>query len=265
MKNFQNKTIWITGASSGIGEALALEFARRWRGAKLILSARNEAELSRVAAACEGAEVIIQPLDLAKHDQLFEIVNQVLAKVGTLDILVNNAGISQRSLIKDTDFQVDRKMVEVNLLGTIALSKAVLPHFLKQKSGRYVVVSSVMGKIGAPLRSTYAAAKHGLHGFFDSLRAECWRENVKVTMICPGFIRTKVSVNALTGDGSAQGKMDDATEHGMPPEVLARKILKAIELDKEEAYFGGKEVMAIYLKRFFPRLLSKIARKAKVT
>lgn len=260
--NFQHKTVWITGASSGIGEALAYEFAKQ--GARLILSARNEGELRRVATACQGAEVILQPIDLADHEGLPAIVARVLEKT-PVDILVNNAGLSQRSFAKDTRYEVDKRLLDVNLLGTITLSKALLPHFLSRRTGQFVIITSLMGKFGGPLRSTYAAAKHGLHGFFDSLRAEVWRENVGVTMVCPGFIRTKVSMNALMGDGTAQGTMDDATGKGMPPEVLAKKILRAVLAKREEVYFGGKEVWAVYLKRFFPRIFSKIIRKAKVT
>ncbi len=262
MKNFQNKTVWITGASSGIGEALAYEFARQ--GAKLVLSARNEAELKRVAAVC-STEVLVQPLDLGDHASLPGIAEQVLKKTGQLDVLVNNGGISQRALAKDTVFDVDKKMVDVNLLGTIALSKAVLPHFLNKKSGHYVVVSSLMGKFGAPMRSSYAAAKHGLHGFFDTLRAECWRENVQVTIVCPGFIRTNISKNALTSDGSRQGTMDEATGKGMAPEVLAKKIVRDVKKGKREVLYGGTEVFGVYMKRFFPGILARIVRTAKTT
>jgi short-subunit dehydrogenase len=262
MKNYQGKTVWITGASSGIGEALAYEFSRQ--GAKVVLSARSEAELRRVAAACDG-EAVVQPLDLGKHDSLAGAVEAVLKKVGTVDILVNNGGISQRSLAKNTDYQVDKKMIDVNLLGTMTLSKALLPHFLERKSGHFVVITSLMGKFGAPMRSAYSAAKHGLHGFFETIRAESWRENVKVTLICPGYVRTNVSVNALTGDGHKQGTMDEATDQGMKPEDLAKKIAKAVRQEKLEAVYGGKETIAVYLKRFFPGILAKVLRTAKVT
>lgn len=230
-----------------------------------MLSARKEAELQRVAAACNGSDVTIQPLDLGDHDSLPGIVAKVLTKTGKVDVLVNNAGVSQRGYAKETRFEVDVKLVHVNLLGTICLSKALLPHFLERKTGHFVVISSLMGKFSAPLRSTYAAAKHGLHGFFDALRAESWRENVQVTLVCPGYIRTNVSINALTPDGSTQGTMDDATGKGMSPEALAKKIVQAVQRGKEEAYFGGREVLAVYLKRFFPKVLSNIVRKAKVT
>jgi dehydrogenase/reductase SDR family member 7B len=262
--NFKNKKIWITGASSGIGEALAMALADE--GAHLILSARNEAELKRVKMNCIGAEQIdIVLLDIGNHEDVFKIAKETIAKVGNIDILINNAGISQRSLAKDTDFQVDTHIINVDLLGTIAITKAVLPSMLAQKSGHIVTVSSLMGKFGAPLRSGYAAAKHGLHGFFDTLRAELFDDNIKVLMVCPGFVKTNISMNAVVGDGSKQGTMDDATDKGLDPSVVAAKIIKAIRREKEEIYLGGREVMGVYMKRFFPRILSRIVRKAKTT
>ncbi len=263
MNYFANKTVWITGASSGIGEALAHEFAKV--GARLVLSARNEAELHRVAQACGRPDTIIQTLDLSNHDSLPGVVEQVIAKAGQVDILVNNGGISQRSLAKDTNFEVDKKLINVNLLGTICLTKAILPHFLQRKTGHFVVITSLTGKFGTQLRSSYAAAKHGLHGFFDSLRAEIWRENVQVTLVCPGFISTHVSMNALTGDGSPQGSMDNATRAGKSPTDLAKAILKAVEKGKYEMAFGGSELIGLYVKRFFPRVFTNMLKTAKVT
>ncbi len=263
MKKFENKTVWITGASSGIGEALAHEFARE--GARLVLSARNAAELQRVADACDRPDTIIQTLDLSDHAALPGVVQTVLAKAGQVDVLVNNGGISQRSLAKDTKFEVDQKLINVNLLGTIALTKAILPHFLHRKTGHFVVITSLTGKFGTPLRSSYAAAKHGLHGFFDSLRAEIWRDNVQVTLVCPGFISTKVSVNALTGDGSPQGSMDNATRAGKSPQELAKAIVSAVKKGKYELLFGGSELVGVYVKRFFPNLFTRLLRTAKVT
>lgn len=262
---FNNKRIWITGASSGIGEALALEFATH--GAQLVLSARNETELHRVATKCRelGAGiVIIQVLDLAQHNEIPGIVQNVLAKVGKVDILVNNGGISQRSLAKDTSLDVDKKLMDVNFFGTVALTKAVLPSMLTHHLGHIVTITSLTGKFGSPYRSSYAASKHALHGFFDSLRAELADSSIKVTLICPGFVRTNVSVNALTGAGEKLGTMDEATDKGMEPQRLARKMLRAIENGSEEAYFGGKEVLGVYVKRFFPKYFSSIIRKAKV-
>ena len=265
MTAFKGKVVWITGASSGIGEALAYHSAKA--GAKLVLSARRESELERVKKACQLPEndVLVLPLDLENHDQMQQKVEQALAHFGSIDILINNGGISQRSLIIDTEMSVYKRLVDIDYLGTVALSKAVLPVFVKQKSGHYGVVTSLMGKFASPLRSGYCGAKHALHGFFDALRMEHQDDNIKVTMICPGFIHTNISVNALTSDGSTQNKMDAATGSGMTPENCALKIISAIENEKMEALIGGKEVFAVYLKRFFPKLLHRIVRKSAVT
>lgn len=154
--------------------------------------------------------------------------------------------------------------MEVDFIGTVALTKAVVPYMIKNGGGQIAVVSSLMGIFGAPMRSGYAAAKHALHGFFDALRAELYRDKISITIICPGFIQTNISINAVTGNGSEQGTMDDATLNGMPPDVFARKMLKAIEQKKNQTVIGGREIMAVYLKRFFPGLLAKVVRKAKV-
>jgi short-subunit dehydrogenase len=188
----------------------------------------------------------------------------VLSKVGKIDILINNGGISQRSLAKDTALEVDQKLMAINYFGTVALTKAVLPSMLTHHLGHIVTITSLTGKFGTPYRSSYAASKHALHGFFDSLRAELVQASIKVTLVCPGFVRTNVSINALTGSGSKLGTMDEATDKGMDPDQLARKILRAIENEKEEVYFGGKEVLGVYMKRFFPRYFSKMLQKAKV-
>jgi dehydrogenase/reductase SDR family protein 7B len=160
--------------------------------------------------------------------------------------------------------EVDRKLMEVNYFGTVALTKALLPHFIERKSGHFAVVTSLVGKFASPYRSSYAASKHALHGFFDTLRAEHYGDGISVTMICPGFIRTKVSINALTADGTPLGQMDEAQDKGMSPEACANEIYTAIRSKKEEIYIGGKETFAVYLKRFFPGIFSKILRKAKV-
>lgn len=263
--HFSNKRIWITGASSGIGEALSRAFARH--GAHLILSARNETELNRVAAMCQeagAASVLIKVLDLAQHDTIPLAVEQVLRQTGKIDVLINNGGISQRARTLDTRLDVDKRLMDVNYFGTVALTKAVLPSMITHQLGHIATITSLTGKFGSPLRSSYAASKHALHGFFDSLRAELVQTPIKITLICPGFIRTNVSINALTGNGSSQGTMDEATGKGMEPDVLAQKILRAIAAGKEEVYFGGKEVLGVYLKRFFPAYFSRLISKTKV-
>ncbi|GAB3224569.1 SDR family oxidoreductase [Algoriphagus aestuariicola] len=255
--------IWITGASSGIGEASAKRFSQN--GYRVIISARKEGELNRVKEACANpSDVLVLPLDLTDIPSFESKVDQAIARFGQVDAMLHNGGISQRSLIRETGLEVDRKLMEVNFFGTIALTKALLPHFISQKSGHFAVISSLVGIIGSPYRSSYAASKHALHGFFDTLRAEHYKDHITVTMICPGFIRTNVSVNAITADGSTLGQMDDAQANGMSPEDCATEIYAAITRKKEEVYIGGKETMAIYIKRFFPSIFSKIIRKAKV-
>ncbi|MFY9310484.1 MAG: SDR family oxidoreductase [Bacteroidia bacterium] len=263
MNSFQNKVVWITGASSGIGEALAKALAGE--GAKLVLSSRRKDELERVQKSLKTAEsnVFILPLDLADSSQTDELAQKVVAKFGQIDILINNGGISQRSLAKDTSLAIDRKVMEVNFFGTVALTKSVLPYMLKQQSGHIVVISSVVGKFGFYLRSAYSASKHALEGFFESLRIETHKDNLKVLIVCPGKIHTNISVNAVTGDGGAHNKMDESTEKGLSAEECARQILNGIKKNKEELLIGGAEVRAVYMKRFFPRLFSKLIRKQK--
>ena len=265
MNSLSNKVIWITGASSGIGEALAYELAKT--NAKLILSARRKEELERVKSSCPANaqnNIAILPLDLSQATSLALITGAAVNLFGHIDILINNGGISQRSLVKETDLDVDRRIMEVNYFGAIALTKYLIPHFIERKGGRFAVISSLVGKFGTPYRSGYAASKHALHGFYDALRAELYTDNIKVTMICPGFIKTAVSINALTGKGEKLDKMDDAQAKGMPAEICARKIIKAIEKDKAEVYIGGKEKLAVYLKRFFPGIFNRVVRKASV-
>lgn len=265
MMSFTNKVVWITGASSGIGKALALELSNR--NAKLILSSRKEEELTKVKRACKHSDnVTIIPLDLEQYDTLQSKVDEALAAFGTIDILINNGGISQRSFVKDTAIKVDKKIMDINYLGTVALTKAVLPHFIANKSGHFVTTTSIVGKIGTPLRSSYAASKHALHGFFDSLRAEVHAQNIAVTLVCPGFVNTNISMNALTGDGTKQQKMDKATANGIAPEKCAKLMLKAITNKKEEVYIAGaKEKLGVYVKRFFPNLFSFMVRRLSVT
>ena len=258
---YKNKVVWITGASSGIGEALSYEFSKH--GAKLILSARNIEKLEAVKKRCKNsADVMVLHLDLYQHNSLSSKVKTVEERFGHIDILMNNGGISQRSTAVNTLLEVDKQIMDVNYFGTVALTKAVLPVMIKQGSGHLCVISSVAGKIGIPLRTAYSASKHALFGFFDTLRAELWQHNINVTLICPGFVRTALAHNALTGEGKANNKSDKEIDSGIDPQLLSRKIIKALQKNKAEVYIGGFiEVFGIYIKRLSPALFAKIIRK----
>jgi short-subunit dehydrogenase len=254
---FNNRRIWITGASSGIGEALAVAFRRA--GAKLILSARREDELKRVQALCGGeAGARILPMDVSRTDEAPGKAREALGMFGGIDILVLNAGVSQRSLVKDTSMEVYRSILETNFFGPVAMTRAVLPSMLENKSGHIVVISSVAGKLSTPLRSGYSASKHSLHGFFDSLRAETAGQGIEVTLVCPGFIQTNVSLNALKGDGTRHAKMDPGVANGMTAERCAEEILKGVAGHKLEFCVGGfRDKYIVYLKKFFPGVFAR--------
>jgi short-subunit dehydrogenase len=259
---FNDQVVWITGASSGIGEALALAFARE--GTRLVLSSRRPEELERVRAACARPDAhLVLPLDLCRPEDFPAAVARVLTACGHVDILVNNGGVSQRAHAADTTSAVERALMEVNYFGQVALTKAVLPTMRERRSGHIVVVSSVMGYIGTPGRSTYAAAKHALHGYFDSLRGEVWREGIKVTLACPGYVQTAVSANALDAQGGKHGRTDATHRRGITPEKCARVIVEAVARGREEIAVGGPEVFAIHLKRWLPWLASRIIRRMK--
>ncbi len=261
---YKDRIIWITGASSGIGAALAKELSKR--GATLILSARNREKLEAVRRELkDAAKHEVLPLDLTDIDKMEAVAAEAVSYYGRVDFLFNNGGVSQRSLAVETSIDVDRRLMETNYLGPVALTKALLPSMMNMKKGHIVVISSLTGKFGTPLRSAYAASKHALHGFFDALRAETWKQGIAVTLICPGYVKTDISVNAITADGSPQGTMDKGQANGMSPDVLAKKILNAVEAGKNEVYFGGVEKMGVYIKRFFPDWFSRMIRNTSVT
>lgn len=259
----RQQTVWITGASSGIGEALALRFARE--GASLVLSARRKNELERVAGLCRDAglpaeQVLVLPLDVTDWESLPGAVQAVLDTFGDIDLLVNNAGVSQRSLCRDTDMSVYQKLMDVDVMGQIALTKAVLPHMLERGSGHLAVTASVAGKVGVPKRTGYCAAKHAMMGFFDALRAEVEGQGVAVSTIVPGFIRTDISRNALAGDGSVFGEMDKNIANGMDVTECADVVFKGLMAGKREIPVGkGKEMAALWIKRLAPGVLFRLA------
>jgi short-subunit dehydrogenase len=264
MNYFENKIIWITGASSGIGEEMVRQAASN--GAKVILSARNENALIEIKNSLNHPEDhLCLMLDLEKSENFNELVAIVIAKYGRIDILVNNGGLSQRSTVSETTLAIDRRIMEINYFGNIALTKAVLPCMIRQKSGHFVVVSSISGKFGFFLRSAYSASKHALHGFYESLLLEEEVNGIKVTIVCPGKINTNISVNALNKEGGSHGVMDHNQATGMTVEDCVRQLFNAVSKNKKEVLIGNKEILAVKIKRFFPRLFLKIIKKQSAT
>ncbi|GER08625.1 oxidoreductase [Iodidimonas muriae] len=259
---FEKKVVWITGASSGIGEALAKVLAKR--GAKLILSARREDELNRVRteiikAGGDGDQYVVLPFDALDEAALDDVVARAKDAFGHIDLLVNNAGISQRSMAVDTDMAVYRKVMELDFFAPISLTQKVLPIMLAQGSGHVAVTASVAGKIGVQLRTGYCAAKHAVMGYFDALRAELAAENIAVTTIVPGFIQTNISTYALKGDATPFGRQTESIAGGMDVMAAAEVIARGFERGKPEISVGkGREMQALWLKRLAPRLLFKM-------
>jgi dehydrogenase/reductase SDR family protein 7B len=261
MSILNNKIIWITGASSGIGEALAYVAANE--GALIVLSARREDELKRVAANCktDSKNIFILPLDLEHTDDVELKVNQVIQKFGRIDVLINNSGMGHRTKALNTSTAIDRKVMEVNFFGTINLTKAVGRVMKQKKSGKLVVVSSIMGKYGMPLYSTYSASKHALYGYFESLREELYNDNVKVLIVSPGFINTDISTKLIREDGSSYGVKSDAQEKGMSAMDCAKGIIKAVKSNRNHKYVGKYEIFSVYVKQYFPRIFYTLMRK----
>ena len=258
--------IWITGASSGIGEALAHELVSQ--GAKVILSARNEEKLKEIEQEIgKKNDTFVLPIDMENTRELPIKMEQALRQWGSLDILINNAGISQRSLISETEPEVVNKIMTINYIGPAILTGLVIPHMQKQKKGHCLFVSSVAGKFATPLRSSYAASKMALQGFSDALRAEVYGDNIKVTLVVPGFVKTQISINALEGQGNSHNKMDPNQEGGISSKKAASVIAKGILKDKREIYCGlvAKTRFAMFMARFLPSILAKIMRTANVT
>lgn len=261
---FTNKIVWITGASSGIGEALALALIEQ--GAEVIASSSSVEKLQISKTKVSNPDKFhIIPLDLTKPETIEPIAKQAIEQFGRIDILVNNAGISQRSLVLDTPIANDRKVMEIDYFGTVILTKAVLPQMLKQGGGHILCTSSIVGVFGFPLRSAYSAAKHALHGFFESLRLEYYKQNIKVSIIIGGRINTAISMNAITSDGKVYGKLDDGQKNGISSEKAAQQIIQGIKRSKREIRVGGKELLMVTIKRRFPRLHFWIAKRVKTT
>lgn len=264
LKTENSNIIWITGASSGIGLALAQAYAQR--GASLVLSARSLDKLEEIRQALPNPENhLVLPLDLTNASNFSEKVQEIVNRFGRIDILINNGGVSQRGEAHATPLEIDRKIMEVNYFGAVALTKAVLTVMQKQQSGHIVAISSIAGKFGFYWRSAYAAAKHALQGFFESLYLEEAKNNIQVTLVFPGKINTPISMSAINEKGEAHGEMDHNQETGMSAELCAQKIIRAIEKKKQEVLIGNKEIWAVYIKRYCPWLFWRIIKKQSPT
>lgn len=261
MHYFSDKVVWITGASSGIGKEAASQLNNL--GASLVLTARRNEVLEEIKTGLKNHDsILILPLDLSEPEHFDEAVNRAYHKFGKVDILLNNAGISQRSYVLETELSVDRRLMEVNYFGTVALTKAILPRMIEQGGGHFAVVTSVVGKFGFGARSAYSASKHALHGFFESLYVELQPKGIGITLICPGPIQTNISLNALDANGKPSGVMDEMQSKGMPVDECVKAILQAISQNKREIVVGGfKEKLGVKLKSFIPSVFFKMAIK----
>lgn len=260
---FENKVVWITGASSGIGEALAYEFTRE--GARTILSSNEQEELEQVKRKCAemGGESSVLFLDLLDSQSLQKAVKTAIDRFGGIDILINNAGISHRSKVNETDVEFDRKIMEIDFFSYVILTKNILPHMLERGGGQIAATSSLSGLFGFPLRSAYNAAKHAVKGYFETIGIELRDKNIFVTIAYPGRIRTNISFRALTKEGTSQGTMDKSLAAGMPVEKCAKKYMNAIYKKKREVLIGGKELIIVYIWRYcrwlFWRMVGRVS------
>lgn len=263
-KFYQNKVVWITGASSGIGEACAYELSKQQ--AKLILTALEEDVLQKVKEKCLqlGAnEVCVLAADLCQLENLERLAENAWNCFGKIDLLYNNAGISQRAKTLDTSLDVFHKIMDVNYFAPAILTKAILPKMIENGGGQLAVTTSISGKFGFPLRSAYCSSKHALYGFFETVQAEYFNDNIRVTIVCPGRVQTNISFYALEKDGKRHGKLDAGQAKGVTPEQAAKKIIRAFENKKPEILIGKSELIMVFIKRFFPNLCRKLVRKIK--
>jgi dehydrogenase/reductase SDR family member 7B len=261
--DFKNKTVWITGASSGIGKAVALELSKE--NTTLILSDIDEKGLAEVAEICEknNCTTHVVPMDLGNEISVESAAKQVFNKNMKIDCLYQFAGISQRSLVIETPLFVDRKIFEINFFGAVALTKAVLPEMIKNGGGQIAVTSSMVGKFGFPYRSSYSATKHALQGFFESLRAENVKSNIQVSILIPGRVKTNISVNAITKDGKSHGKMDEGQDKGITAEKAAKIICRGLKKNQKEILIGGNELLMVHIRRFIPGLYYYLSSRIK--
>lgn len=256
----EGKVFWVTGASSGIGEALAKHIVSL--GGLVILSARREEELQRVQRDCskpENTKVI--PLDLEQHQSAESWANEAWSAFGRVDVLVANGGIGQFGSVMDNEWAVEKKIVDINLLGNMALIRAILPYMAEVQSGRIIGIASIAGKFGQRKLAAYSASKAGVLLWLESLREEVFDKGIVVQAVSPGFIQTDVTINSLRPDGSKINKNSSAQENGMPTSVFAEKMMKVIRSQRFHHYIGRRELLAVPLHTFARGLLYKLLRR----
>ncbi|MEM1195153.1 MAG: SDR family NAD(P)-dependent oxidoreductase [Pseudomonadota bacterium] len=249
--DFKAKVAWITGASSGIGAALARDFASR--GGHVVLSGRDETRLAQIADDC--GETLLLPFDVRDEIALADATAKATAWKGHIDLAVANAGISQRSRALKTSMQVYRDIIDIDLVAQIAFSQGLIGHMAERGSGSLAFISSIAGKVGVPMRSAYSAAKFGLAGYADALRAELSINGVSVHTIYPGSVATNVSRNALNADGSVRGVSDKAIDNGIPAEKAADIMLNSIAKGEREIIIAERAELAMGEMRRTPEAL----------
>ncbi|MAG67968.1 MULTISPECIES: SDR family NAD(P)-dependent oxidoreductase [Pseudomonas] len=249
--SFASRVVWITGASSGIGEALSRALLAD--GAAVILSGRRVEALQQLAALAPERTLIL-PFETTDYDRLPALVEQAWAWRGRIDLLINNAGVSQRSLALDTSLDVYRQLIEIDYLAPVALTQLLLPRLVEQGSGQLAVVSSVAGKLGAPMRTGYCGAKHAVVGYFEALRAEVEEAyGIGVSVILPGSVRTAIASNALEGSGAARGRSDANIDNGIDPNDAAKTILDGLAQRQHDIVVAeGQELLALQLRASDP-------------
>ena len=260
---FVGKVAWITGASSGIGEALVHEFSKR--GATVIASSNDLPGLEKVKSDCGDRSVMVHcvTFDLADTSGIDKIVELQVNTFGKIDYLLNIGGISQRARIDETPLWLDRKIFEINYFGTIALSKSVLPYMVRRQSGHILATSSISGRFGFPLRSAYSASKQALHGFIETLYLENKIYNIRASVIIPGRVRTSISIHALDGQGKEHGKLDEGQAKGVTPQRAAEIIIRGMVKNRREILVGKSELIMLHIRRYCPWLFFRIADKIR--
>ena len=255
---WSNKRIWVVGASSGIGEGLVNVLSKH--GSRLIISSRRTDLLEDIASRHQGTEIKVIRADMEAHSELADIARRAWEVYDGLDYIFLNAGMSARDLVSETKIDVEKKVMDINFWGPVTITKALLPDLTKSKESHIVLTSSLSGKYGVPKLASYAASKHALHGYFDSLRTETYQTGLKIHIAIPGFIKTDITVAGLKGDGTVNGKMQQSLEKGMDADRCAEIILRKLGKGKEEFVVGGSERHTVFINRLFPGLTKKMIR-----